>query len=951
MSSLRQYYTQLTETTDNGGLLASDGGGAGGGVSSADVAAAVEALEEAQGIVDAAQDAANAASQAVQDAAALMEEADDDAKNDAQDALLEANEANDDAQSDLIAANTVLANANRALVEANAIAQNNRLNTLEDILNVGSDNVLPVADSGIIAVWINTNTNRQRIVAPDYYVTDDPAIAGHKSNIVLEEGTTTTIYIIGRQYIDAGNTPHTGTIGTTYEVTKTNGVLTAVAVAGMWLPDSDYTVTAWDDLTNTQNTGLNTASVNPNLIFSGNGAGAVDLSLLHDGAEQDARLDALENVGTTTDGVTPAQLQEAVIQVEAAQAAVDDAQDAVAEAEELDDDAKNDAQDTLIEANMQLAEANATLAAANQTALLQLPDIQAVNAAIEAQALAQTTVDEAQDALAAAEALDDEAKNAAQDALIQANSDLAAANATLAAANSLLAHDGAAQDQRLDDLENADPPEPYDDTEVIARLDGIDTDQIAQNDALQVEVTARQTAIANIGNPDELVRTVTNQTVNGRKSFGDSIELLGDNVAALFWRLGGLIRSRVLFNREIVEVVTEGQQGEPTKTLTIGGFEAALTVEDKIIQPSTVETDPGNSSASKDYVDTRDVAISAALQAQIDSIVSSLPVGQTVAQALAADMAALASEISDTDADFTQAFADLVANRTDIDANTAQAQINASGLATEIGNRQQADIGLQANIDTEAQSRAQADTALQTDIDTRDAQNVKLTGEQVIQGIKSFVSGIVARAGVRLEDATGVRITLLPAVSVTEEYVVRLPDRPPLAGEVLSFPDENNLTQGQWVYPFGFGFQLFEPDDVINTINDMDSADALVQLVDTTDLVEGLWKIEVESKFGYNTAATDYIAGLYDEAETNKNDGAGYDNSLDYFKKEPKDVAGTDPTGVGAGTDQFEDMSLSAFVRVVAGENKIYSFRHRPGSAGIQATARNIKVTIHRVRD
>ena len=144
---------------------------------------------------------------------------------------------------------------------------------------------------------------------------------------------------------------------------------------------------------------------------------------------------------------------------------------------------------------------------------------------------------------------------------------------------------------------------------------------------------------------------------------------------------------------------------------------------------------------------------------------------------------------------------------------------------------------------------------------------------------------------------------------------------------------------------------MFEPDDVINTINDMDSADALVQLVDTTDLVEGLWKIEVESKFGYNTAATDYIAGLYDEAETNKNDGAGYDNSLDYFKKEPKDVAGTDPTGVGAGTDQFEDMSLSAFVRVVAGENKIYSFRHRPGSAGIQATARNIKVTIHRVRD
>ena len=514
-----------------------------------------------------------------------------------------------------------------------------------------------------------------------------------------------------------------------------------------------------------------------------------------------------------------------------------------------------------------------------------------------------------------------------------------------------LLHDGGVQDERLDELENTTPPEAYDDTELRGRLDTIDSDQVAQNDALQVEQSARVAAIAAIGNPDQLVRTIDDQTVNGRKSFIQSIELLGDNVASLFWRIGGLIRSRELFGREIVEVVTEGQAGEPSKTLTIGGFESALTAEDKIIQPSTLDADPGNSSASKDYVDSKDVAASAALQSQIDSIVSSLPVDQTVAQALAADMAALASEISDTDADFAQAFADLVANRTDIDANTAQAQINASGLATEIGDRQQADIALQSNIDTEIQNRTQADTALQSDIDTRDAQNVKLTGVQAIDGIKSFLAGIIARAGVRFEDATGLRITLLSPISVTEEYSIRLPDRPPLQGQVLGFPDAANMTQGQWVYPFGFGFQLFEPDDIINTVNDMDAPEALIQVIDTTDLVEGLWKIEVDSKFGYNTAATDYIAGLYDEDVANKNDGAGYDNSLDYFKKEPKDVAGTDPTGVGAGTDQFEDMDLSAFIRVVAGENKSYSFRHRPGSAGIQATARNVKMTIHRVSD
>ena len=422
-------------------------------------------------------------------------------------------------------------------------------------------------------------------------------------------------------------------------------------------------------------------------------------------------------------------------------------------------------------------------------------------------------------------------------------------------------------------------------------------------------------------------------------------------MASLFWRIGGLIRSRELFGREIVEVVTEGQAGEATRTLTIGGFEAALTVEDKIIQPSTVDADPGNSSASKDYVDSKDVATTTALQSQIDSIVSSLPVDQTVAQALAADMAALASEINDTDADFAQAFADLIANRTDIDANTAQAQINASGLATEIGDRQQADIALQSNIDTEIQNRTQADTALQSDIDTRDAQNVKLTGVQAIDGIKSFVAGIIARAGVRFEDATGLRVTLLPPISVTQEYSVRLPDAPPLQGQVLGFPDAANMTQGQWVYPFGFGFQLFEPDDIVNTVNDMDAPEALIQVIDTADLPEGLWKIEVECKFGYDSATTDYIAGLYDESVTNKNDGGGYDNSLDYIRKEPKDIAGTDPSGVGAGTDQFEIMSLSAFVRVVAGENKAYSFRQRPGNAGVEATARNIKMTVHRVSD
>ena len=761
-------------------ILGTEGAGAAGGGTGGTGAGGVTTQQLADAI--AAREIAQLARDQAQDQFAEAEELDDDTKNLAQDNLIQANE-------DLINANALVESNREIARNAEQLLQNDRIISLENLFT--SNNVLPVAANGIIAVWISSNSNQQQIVAPDYYVTDNPSIAGHKSSIVLVDGAATTIYLIGRQYLEGGATPGTATIGTTYEVTNTGGVLTAVPVAGMWMPDSDFSVTAWNDLTNTQNSGLNTASVNPNLLFSGDGI-AADLSLLHDG------------------GV---------------------------------------------------------------------------------------------------------------------------------------------QDERLDELENTTPPEAYDDTELRGRLDTIDSDQVAQNDALQVEQSARVAAIAAIGNPDQLVRTIDDQTVNGRKSFIQSIELLGDNVASLFWRIGGLIRSRELFGREIVEVVTEGQAGEPSKTLTIGGFEVALTAEDKIIQPSTLDADPGNSSASKDYVDSKDVAISAALQSQIDSIVSSLPVDQTVAQALAADMAALASEISDTDADFAQAFADLVANRTDIDANTAQAQINASGLATEIGDRQQADIALQSNIDTEIQNRTQADTALQNDIDTRDAQNVKLTGAQVIEDIKTFMAGIIARAGVRFEDANGLRVTLLSPVSVTEEYSIRLPDRPPLQGQVLGFPDAANMTQGQWVYPFGFGFQLFEPDDIVNTVNDMDAPEALIQVIDTTDFVEGLWKIEVECKFGYDSATTDYIAGLYDEAGANKNDGGGYDNSLDYIRKEPKDIAGTDPSGAGAGTDQFEIMNLSAFVRVVAGENKVYSFRQRPGNVGIEATAHNIKVTVHRVRD
>ena len=206
-------------------------------------------------------------------------------------------------------------------------------------------------------------------------------------------------------------------------------------------------------------------SANAELSMANQNALAALSAASHDGAIQDERLDALENMPAPSEGITSAQLQSALDDVTDAQALVDEAQNALALAEEQDDETINAAQDALIVANKNLSEANATLAETNQAAIAQLPTIATITQAIEEQAAAQLSVDEAQNTLSQTDKNDAQALNEAQDDLISSNAQLAAANATLAAANALLAHDGAAQDLqianallRLDNLENAPVP-------------------------------------------------------------------------------------------------------------------------------------------------------------------------------------------------------------------------------------------------------------------------------------------------------------------------------------------------------------------------------------------------------------------------------------------------------------------------------------------------------------
>ena len=429
-------------------------------------------------------------------------------------------------------------------------------------------------------------------------------------------------------------------------------------------------------------------------------------------------------------------------------------------------------------------------------------------------------------------------------------------------------------------------------------------------------------------------------------------------------------------------------------SLSLGATNAVFS--NRLRVPATVATDNADTATSKGYVDglvSAETTAREAADTALDTRVVSLE-GLDF-QALVSDIAANMAEIDANDGDLLTLMAQISQNATAQQANANAITVNANALAQE------------------STDRAQADQALQDDVNTRDQQNVKLTGDQDIDGDKNFTSGnlsvtspnsgagiirmmfgnaisglirfatgdlqithfttagapgarlllselfgqfnrrmefaedIDAQANINLFDADGSnRISVRVPSDITANYNLILPGSPPLDDQVLH-AQANGTTA--WVYPYGHGFQLVEVASHVNTVDNMDDPAALVATIDTAGFAPGLWKFEVEAHFAYDTAATDYIAGLFDEAQANKNENGGATNSLSYFRKEPKDVAGTDQTGAGAGTNQFEPMNLYAYIRIVEGDDRVISFRHRPDTAGVLATSRNPKFTTMRV--
>ena len=889
MSFLRNFYTRLTETESDGGGLSDSGGGTGGGVSNAQLDAAVQAAADAQLAVDQAQDAANAASQAAQDAQAALEEADDDTVNAAQDALIQANADADAAQDALIEANQMLTTANATLSAQNQAALLDKI-----------------------------------------------------SNADLQQA------VIDIQTAQAA-----------VDLAQDN-------LAGLEEADDD-TVNAAQDALIQANTDL--ANANQTAI-------ATLMATSHDGTPQDDRIETLETTvaGLSMGNVTAADLQQAVDDVEAAQLLVDQAQDALAVAEESDDDTVNAAQDALIAANDTLSQANATLSATNQSAIAALPTTTDLTDAIAAQALAQQAVDDAQDALAVAEEADDDTVNAAQDALITANANLSAANATLAAANQTELGNQAATLQQ----------------EIIDRADA--------DSNLQTQIDSLSNASGNFvdNNSDENIAGIktftdrtnlSNQTVVSAQGGNTQFTFAGSagGLNRIEWTQGGVLGASFQATHNNISDswnMQLGLDGVGLSRLSFNGNNIVSSTRFRV--PSTQAGDNGDTATSKDYVDSERIAGDTALQTQIDNIVAGLPVGQTVAQALAADMAALAQEIGDTNTDFAQAFADLIANRTDIDANTAAHAVNASGLTQEIADRQQADIALQSNIDTEEAAREAADTALQTDINTKDGQNVKLTGSQTVTGSKTYTTpqtfnsnvnygtgGSIAQhqwtapSGARVlysiggaqrgrTNATAAFYEILydngtesSALHVKPEGLVVRKDGVDLYTLPVTAPEDGQIPQHstggvvEWKYPYGFGLVVQKTQSASTIQSDMSNPDCLVDEIDTTGFVPGLYHFKAVGKFAYTQAAADYSAGLFDSENPATVTDNGEGEALDFIRAEPKDP----------GLNQDYSLYLDDYVQILPGSTKTIQFRHCSDNFGQTSQISFLKLTAKRVSD
>ena len=275
------------------------------------------------------------------------------------------------------------------------------------------------------------------------------------------------------------------------------------------------------------------------------------------------------------------------------------------------------------------------------------------------------------------------------------------------------------------------------------------TQEIADRQAADTALDSRTAALEAL----DPVLTSGAQTINGAKTFNEAVVLSN----------GGTVGARGLG----VELVPS--TGSNNLIVYPGSTEVG---DSAYVRNLTQAGDSGNSLATKSYIDAQDSALDvrlAAVEAQLPDDDSGL------AAQIAANAAALASEVSDTNADFITVLAQTAANQTATTTNAAAASANAAAITQEAADRAAAD-------NAEATARTNADNALQSDIDTKDAQNVKITGAQNVAGVKTFTDNpIISSPGTR-----PAVLDIVGAADTNQQGILIYDSAPAVGAEVAS---------------------------------------------------------------------------------------------------------------------------------------------------------------------
>lgn len=392
-------------------------------------------------------------------------------------------------------------------------------------------------------------------------------------------------------------------------------------------------------------------------------------------------------------------------------------------------------------------------------------------AAVEA---AQAIRDQAQDDAAAAEESEDDTENTAQNALIAATEQLAAANAVLAAANAARIAELEARMPVVDwepgitvtNLQLVIAPRPEDGELMAYRLQ-------LQNSPHTTGATFAPNLYDEVGPASDALDGFDNRLIGGLNSQWT----VNPTTGAINWTFDGSNQLSIARRGTgaTTMILREGENGEPAIVrIESGGFSFSLEPSAALSETYTVQTPdttaPGAGHVWRSMSGTANVQMEWAQvysADEADAITDSLAADivaldaahATTVQTLNGLVASFATEQTNTAAQFTafdtriQALegfnpaaliADITANMADITANDGELMTLMTQVSQNATAQQANATAITANANalaTEATDRQAADDALQQDIETRDAENVKLSGDQEIDDVKNFTGG------------------------------------------------------------------------------------------------------------------------------------------------------------------------------------------------------------------